>query len=69
MGPDLQGGRQWSSRPPQSPVGVALHGKSPQVHARRSHFLAIALNASRLLTKAGGAGFKMGLKKFVRGMV
>ena len=54
---------------PAEPHGCCPPWKEAQVHARRSHFLTIALNASRLLTKAGGAGFKMRLKKFVKGMV
>lgn len=54
---------------PTEPRGCCPPWKELQAHAQRSHFLAIALNASRLLTKARRAGFKMGLKKFVKGMV
>lgn len=54
---------------PTEPHGCCPPWKEPHVHAQRNHFLAIALNTSRLLTKAGGAGFKMGLKKFGKGVV
>lgn len=54
---------------PTEPHWYCPSCKEPQVHAQRSYFLALALNTSRLLTKAGGAGFKINLKTFVKGMV
>lgn len=60
--PTLQGGRQWNSRPPQ-------WSRAPWVFLsiERSCLLPIVLNTFRLLTKSGG--FKMDLKKSVRGTV